>query len=171
MTSNQIQFIEAATEFDFERIAVLAREIWREHFTPIIGPGQVDYMLQKFQSAGAIRDAVLKENYHYYKIEDDGRLIGYIGIRPDADGSLFLSKLYIHSDYRGLGLSRRALAMLKVFCAANGLSSIWLTVNRDNSNAIAVYKHLGFVVEQEKKANIGNGYVMDDYIMRLELEQ
>lgn len=28
----------------------LAKEIWNQHFVPIIGQDQVDYMLNKFQS-------------------------------------------------------------------------------------------------------------------------
>ena len=36
------------------KISALAGEIWREHYTPIIGAEQVEYMLAKFQTAERI---------------------------------------------------------------------------------------------------------------------
>ena len=35
-------------------VVEIAAEIWTEHFTPIIGSEQVEYMLNKFQSSQAI---------------------------------------------------------------------------------------------------------------------
>ena len=73
----------------------------------------------------------------------------------------------IDSDYRGLGLARRALSMLKVYCAANQLDHIWLTVNKNNANSIAAYYRMGFEKECDLVSDIGGGYVMDDYKMSL----
>jgi len=50
-----------------------------------------------------------------------------------------------------------------------GCSSIWLTVNRHNQQAIAVYEHLGMQRIQEQVIDIGNGFVMDDFIYRFSL--
>ena len=44
------------------------------------------------------------------------------------------------------------------------LKAVWLTVNRNNSHAIEVYKHKGFIITRTQVADIGNGFVMDDYI-------
>ena len=38
-------FIEVSTEYQIEIVESLAREIWTEHYIPIIGKEQVDYML------------------------------------------------------------------------------------------------------------------------------
>ena len=46
-----------------------------------------------------------------------------------------------------------------------GLSSIYLTVNKNNEHSIAVYKKKGFLTVKDQVADIGNGFVMDDYIM------
>ena len=37
-----------------EELCALAAEIWQEYFTPILEPGQVPYMVEKFQSVPAV---------------------------------------------------------------------------------------------------------------------
>jgi ribosomal protein S18 acetylase RimI-like enzyme len=46
---------------------------------------------------------------------------------------------------------------------------IWLTVNRYNDATIAVYEKKGFRTVRTQVADIGNGFVMDDYIMEKEI--
>lgn len=46
-----------------------------------------------------------------------------------------------------------------------GTEKIWLTCNKHNDNTLAIYDHLGFVITNEQEADIGNGFVMDDYIL------
>jgi len=53
--------IPAKTSANYDSIAGLASHIWIEHYTPILGPQQVAYMLEKFQSALAIREQIKKE--------------------------------------------------------------------------------------------------------------
>lgn len=42
--------------------------------------------------------------------------------------------------------------------------SVYLTCNKHNSNSLAVYEKKGFKKIDEDVTDIGNGYVMDDYI-------
>ena len=39
---------------DVQRLSELAKTIWTEHYTDIIGPEQVAYMLRTLQSSAAI---------------------------------------------------------------------------------------------------------------------
>lgn len=48
---------------------------------------------------------------------------------------------------------------------AAGLPAIFLNVNRDNAQVIAIYEHLGFVRVREEKNDIGGGFFMDDYVL------
>ncbi len=91
---------------------------------------------------------------------------GYIGIVQEED-RLFLSKLYIDQAFRGRGLARKALGFLRMFCKERGLAGIYLTVNRNNTGSVAAYEKMGFQKVREQVAEIGGGYVMDDYIMEL----
>ena len=105
-----------------ETVALLAREIWTEHFTAIIGKPQVDYMLAKFQSAEAISRQIESEGYLYYLLkEGGGEYVGYTGIVPDKNkGELFLSKLYIKSDKRRKGYAKEGDAVYRRFGEADG---------------------------------------------------
>lgn len=158
----------AKTDDDIREIAVLAEEIWNQHFVDIIGKAQVDYMVEKFQSYPALKKQIEQEGYEYYRIFCGGLQAGYIGVHPEKD-ALFLSKLYIRKDFRGKHLATGALRFLTELCRKRGLKKIWLTCNKHNDHTLAVYDHLGFQITDEQVADIGNGYVMDDYILTYEL--
>lgn len=161
--TDTFQTIKVETSEQIQEVAALAEVIWHEHFTPIIGIGQVEYMLDKFQSVPALT-AQLEDGYEYYQIFDNGEFCGYSGIHPE-NGKLFLSKLYVKKECRGRHLATKAFQFLKKLCEERGLASIWLTCNKHNDNSLAVYRHLGFETVDTQEADIGNGYIMDDYIM------
>ncbi len=71
---------QATTDVALDKIAALANEIWHEHFVPIIGLDQVNYMVGKFQSYPALKDQV-KEGYEYYRIFCGDAFAGYAGFR------------------------------------------------------------------------------------------
>ena len=91
-----------------------------------------------------------------------------MGVKFD-DNSLFLSKFYILKSHRGKGVGRMGFDFLFNEAVNLGAQSVWLTVNRGNTDSIAVYDHLGFVTVREQVADIGEGFVMDDYIMEKRL--
>jgi len=162
------KIIHAETDHDIQEIAALAEEIWNQHFVPIIGKAQVDYMVKKFQSYPALKSQISEDGYKYYQIISSGTLAGYFGIHP-VNNALFLSKLYIKKDFRGCHLATEAFQFLINFCREHGLEKIWLTCNKHNDNTLAIYDHLGFKITDEQVADIGNGFVMDDYILTYDL--
>lgn len=157
-----IEIKKADGPSDIEKIAELADIIWHEHFTPIIGAAQVEYMLDKFQSFEAVSEAVNKNGYIYYMAFDDGVFAGYIGIHPE-NGAVLLSKIYVEKSHRGKKISKRMIETVEHDFA--DYDYMWLTVNKHNDSSIAAYKKMGFTVTREQVADIGGGFVMDDYIM------
>lgn len=165
--NSQLNIIPVKSDDQIQETAILANEIWHQHFPPIIGQAQVEYMVDKFQSFRAIKDQIAG-GYEYFQFIRNNSLVGYTGIHEE-DGKLFLSKLYLKHDIRGQHLSTEALNFLKELCRERSLSAIWLTCNRHNSHTLAVYDHFGFQVIREEVTDVGSGYVMDDYIMELTL--
>lgn len=153
------------SEKEIAQTAKTAEEIWREHYTPLLGEAQVSYMLDKFQSASAIAEQIA-EGYTYFLLEAEEEIVGYVGVVPQEE-YLFLSKLYIKKEARKRGFAAKALALVKDFARENGLSRIRLTVNKGNSGSISVYEHWGFVTVDSVVTDIGEGFVMDDYVMEL----
>ncbi|MFN0124154.1 MAG: GNAT family N-acetyltransferase, partial [Blastocatellia bacterium] len=47
--------------------------------------------------------------------------------------------------------------------------TISLCVNKRNTEAIAVYRRMGFAIRSAISVDIGGGYVMDDYVMEKRL--
>lgn len=148
-------------------LASLAREIWTEHFTPIIGGAQVEYMLKRFQSAPALTEQ-MRSGYRYYFFVLNGRTAGYTGIKKDGS-SLFLSKIYVKKEFRGKKIAKAGIDFMKGICLKETLKSIWLTVNKYNGSAIAAYNAMGFKNIRAQVTDIGGGFVMDDYVMELKI--
>lgn len=161
------QTIQAITDMQLEEIAALADIIWHEHFTPIIGADQVSYMIRKFQSFPALKEQI-KNGYEYYQIYDKDEFCGYCGIHPE-NNRLFLSKLYLKKEARGRHLASQTFTFLKNYCQKHQLRAIWLTCNKHNDTSLSVYRHFGFKTIDTQEADIGNGFIMDDYIMEYRL--
>ena len=146
------------------RVDVLAGEIWREHYTPVIGAAQVEYMLENFQSAPAISRQI-QEGYLYFLLRDSsGQDVGYCAIVPRKE-ELFLSKIYLLSAHRGRGYARQAITFVESEARERKLPRITLTVNKNNHASIQAYQKMGFTIYGTIVQDIGNGFVMDDYAM------
>ena len=149
-------------------VAALARETWTQHYVPIIGAAQVEYMLAKFQSAEAIARQIAAEGYEYYLAPG----AGYLALVPDpAEKRMLLSKIYVKAARRGTGLGRALAEFAEKRCAECGGNELWLTVNRNNIGSIAFYGRLGFRKTQTLVTDIGGGFVMDDWHMAKDVEK
>ena len=149
-------------------VAALARETWTQHYVPIIGAAQVEYMLAKFQSAEAIARQIAAEGYEYYLAPG----AGYLALVPDpAKKSLLLSKIYVRATLRGTGLGRAMVTFAETRCVELGCRELWLAVNRNNAGSIAFYERLGFRKTQSLVTDIGGGFVMDDWRMAKDVER
>ncbi len=160
-----VKVVEATTDADLTTIESLARDIWTESYEGIVPRAQTDYMVERFQTAPALREQIGK-GYTYLIVTVDGVPAGYCGYVPDDKG-LFLSKIYISKDYRGSGLSTKLFDRLRVIARTLGKDRVHLTVNRNNAHAISVYEHEGFVGVGTADTPIGEGFVMNDYLMEL----
>jgi RimJ/RimL family protein N-acetyltransferase len=162
-------FVKVENSNQIKDVANLGTAIWHEHYASILSADQIDYMVEKFQSEVAVQKQIEENNYTYYMMIVEERLAGYIGFVLEED-SVFLSKLYLAKSFRGRGIASKAFEFLKGIAKGNGKSRIWLTVNRYNEDSIHVYEKKGFIKVKEQVTDIGNGYVMDDYVMEMKIE-
>lgn len=148
---------------EFAALEKMCETLWHETYDGLIGRAQVEYMLKKFQSEGAFFAQMKGENYRYFFIDGGGQAAGYAALRLEKE-RLFLSKLYLKKPFRGTGLVKAALE--EIFAAGRkfGYKEAYLTVNKNNARAVAAYEKYGFKREKSVVSDIGNGFVMDDYI-------
>lgn len=160
---------KVSTDSELHEVALLAEKIWHEFFPALLSAEQIDYMVEKFQSYDAMKNQTECQNYCYFSVRYDDNLCGYIAVKPENDERFFLSKLYLCNDMRGRGIASEM--MMKVFEEARnaGKKSVYLTVNKYNTHAVEVYRKKGFETIDSVVTDIGNGFVMDDYIMEYKL--
>lgn len=168
----KLQFTQVHTQQQIDSLCAIAKRVWHLTYDGLLPSGQVDYMLEKFQSDAAVKDQMANQNYRYYLMVCDGQDAGFIGFSPRYEGreELFLSKLYLLPEFRGQGVAGKALALAEEEARQEGLMKIRLTVNKGNAHAAQVYKHYGFRTVEEAETDIGGGFVMDDFIMVKELD-
>ena len=162
----QFEKLEKGDTAGIKNMSELATNIVREHFDPIIGKAQNDYMISKFQTTEAIADA-LYHGYRYYFVKDGDRIVGFTAF-VKIDDEMYLSKFYLKKEERGKDYSRYMLRFVVQNAESLNLHNITLRVKRENP-AVQAYKKLGFNIVREDKADIGEGFFMDDYIMEFRL--
>ena len=160
--SLDFRFLE--TSNDFRQLEPFAASIWEQHYTPIIGADQVAFMLNKYQSAKAMSDQ-FSAGYKYAVVICGDQKAGYFAYDSKAEKEVFISKLYIHKDFRRRGLGRRILDFISNEARVLGCTAMTLSVNKDNSNSIQFYIAYGFQTIKAQKVAIGEGFYMDDYVM------
>ena len=163
-----VKLVPATSIQQLQIIEQLANVIWNEHYTPIIGKAQVDYMLDKFQNVDAMSKQI-ENNYKYYIVKYKKTDVGYLAFKIE-NSDLFLSKIYILKEFRGKSLGKQAMEFVSNQAINSECKTITLTVNKYNSNSIKAYEKIGFINIEELVQDIGCGFVMDDYKMAKKLD-
>lgn len=121
----------------------------------------MDYMMEWMYSADSLAKQ-MADGARFFMLNYKGDTVGYISI-TDTNGDLFLNKFYIDAEYQRLNLGSQALYMaLAEFPSAKTMR---LQVNRKNFKAINFYFKNGFTIERAEDFDIGNNYLMEDYVM------
>lgn len=159
-----IRFLKAS-EADTELIRTLAEESWRAAYSDILSANQIDYMLAEMYSVSEITLQFCNPNYQYFLIFNENEAVGFIGFENHYEASTTkLHRLYLVPAAKGKGIGKAALTFLKKTVPESGDTKIILNVNKNNP-AKSVYESQGFQVYAEAVIDIGNGFVMDDYLM------
>lgn len=154
---------------DLEELSKLAAEIWHEYWIDLLSEEQIEYMLEKFQSKNAIEEQITNEKYAYFYIISRGRIVGYTGLCVKND-YLFISKFYIKKEFRNKGYGGRAFELMIKYAKMSARYKLRLTVNKNNKKTIRTYTNWGFRKIESVVVDIGNGFVMDDYIMEYNID-
>ena len=160
------QDIVAATEADLPAVAGLAGVIWREHYPSIISRAQIDYMLARGYSIDALRGFVRDAGSGLAILSVGGARAGFAAwYRANEPSTTKLDKLYVLASARGTGAGRRLIEHVEAAARSDRSRTLILNVNKDNAKAIAAYRACGFAIRDAVVADIGGGFVMDDYVM------
>lgn len=161
-----MKFIKA-TENDIPLIQELARKSWENAYAEILSGEQMEYMLGTMYSYDEIANHLQNPNYQYYLIQDENNNTydGFIGYENSyEEKTTKLHRIYLVPESKGKGVGKKALLFLNEKVAEYGDRRIILNVNKYNS-ARNFYESQGYKVYDEGVFDIGNGFVMDDFLM------
>lgn len=157
-------------------IRKLADVAFRETYKTILSAEQIDYMMEWMYSEQSLNKQITEGKNSFFIAELNGGEVGYAAVRPDFETSsekmkvYHLEKIYLLPEVQGRGVGARLINHVCQF--VKNLSDadcvIELNVNRNNG-AKEFYEKMGFFVASEGDFPIGNGFFMNDYIMRKEL--
>jgi diamine N-acetyltransferase len=152
--------LKIAQKSDIPTIQALAYQIWREHYVPIIGAEQVEYMLEMIFTTEQLAQK-MDGDLTFYLIQEANSTVGFLSMNKDGENAYFIDKFYIQTRGKGLG-EATFKALIAQYPDAN---TIHLTVNKHNYKSINFYFKMGFKIEKTAVFDIGNNYVMDDFVM------
>ncbi|MDR0735415.1 MAG: GNAT family N-acetyltransferase [Zoogloeaceae bacterium] len=156
--------IRPVTPPDIPAIAALAREAWQASYPGIITQAQIDFMLE--------------QRYNYPQLmadlQDPGKWLdqAFAGDRRAGfaaceiyQGEYKLDKLYIHPESQRQGAGGALIDHAIARARELGYPCVILAVNKHNEPALSAYRKYGFSVRAAVTSDIGDGFIMDDYIM------
>ena len=145
----------------------LTKKIWPVAYGEIWSKAQLDYMIDKFYNETALRELMQKGHIFYLALDDNDNYVGFVSYEINSEpNKTKIHKIYVLPETQGTGLGRQFFELVKEKAIENQQNAIFLNVNKFN-NAIHFYIKLGFTKVKDEVIDIGNGYVMDDYVMEV----
>ena len=180
--------IVAATPDDYETIRKIAHATWPDTFGDILTGAQIDYMLRLMYSREAIERQVADGHVFHLLVEGQRgnqntnpspqylratttrfKPVAYVSHQLEyLPGTAKIHKLYALPAVQGRGYGRALIDKVRSVARNAGQERLRLDVNYQNA-AIGFYEYLGFAKVGEHTTDIGEGYLMEDWIMETEL--
>jgi ribosomal protein S18 acetylase RimI-like enzyme len=145
----------------------LTKKIWPVAYGTILSKAQLDYMIQKFYNETALQELMQKGHVFYLAQDEKENYVGFVSYEINSvPDKTKIHKIYVLPETQGTGLGRQFFELVKEQAKENNQKAIFLNVNKYN-NALHFYTKLGFSIVNDEVIDIGEGYVMDDYVMEL----
>jgi ribosomal protein S18 acetylase RimI-like enzyme len=150
-------------------IKELAYKIWPTAYKDILSAEQMKYMLDLFYSESSLQKQ-MQEAHQFILAQDENNAVGFASYSSkNNNGTIYrLHKIYIDPNQQGKGIGKILIDYICNDIKPKGATNIELNVNRYNK-AIQFYQKIGFTITKEEDIDIGNGYFMNDYILKYEL--
>lgn len=162
--------ITVATKEQLPIVRDLAYKIWPSTYGEILSKVQLDFMLDSFYSIDNLEELMFQKNQVFMLIQEEGNYLGFCAYELNIENSnkTKLHKIYVLPETQGKGVGKRLLEEVESIAKKAENSHLILNVNRFNK-ALEFYKHKGFTIVEEVNIEIGNGYLMEDYVMEKKL--
>ena len=150
-------------EKNIHLVQPLAKDIWQEAYKDVLSQDQIGYMLDMMYNNDKINEGIASGDV-WEILKVDNVPSGYLHYKLDENNTVFLSKIYLKASNQTKGIGQLMLNRVVDFAKEKGAKAVHLTVNKNNAKAIRFYEKNGFKNMESKTFDIGNGYIMDDFI-------
>jgi len=162
--------IKQAVINDVHIIQNIAEKSWLATYSDILSVEQINYMLKKMYSIEEIYSHFKDINWKYFLLTNENNFVGFFGYQLNFKlNTTKLHRIYVLPEFLGKGYGRFAIDFLKNDVYLSGNKRIILNVNKNNS-AKNFYESQGFKIYDSGVFDIGNGFVMDDYLMEFHFD-
>ena len=155
--------IRTAGLADIPALRKLVFQVWPQTYESILPAEKITYMLELMYSEHSLQQQ-MEGGARFIFVDDNDEAVGYASFQEMEPGIFKLHKLYVLPSQQGQGTGRVMVDYIMDQARQLGGNTLQLQVNRRNK-ARDFYARLGFAVTGEFDFDIGNGFVMDDYIM------
>jgi ribosomal protein S18 acetylase RimI-like enzyme len=161
--------IRIATKQDAVQINSLASQVFPDTYRAILSAEQLDYMFEWMYAPSHICRQ-MDEGHVYLILSKEGEYCGYASVEKQGEHVFHLQKIYVLPAFQGCRAGRFLFEeVIKYIREVHPEScALELNVNRNNK-AVRFYERMGMHVDRQGDFPIGNGYYMNDYIMRMEI--
>ncbi len=151
---------------DVKIIQEITNITWPITYGDILAKEQLEYMLDLIYSDEALSRQIENKEQLFYLISDSESTIGFIGIEHNYKNEAItkIHKIYLLPETQGKGYGKKVFEFIEKLALENNSTALLLNVNRFNT-ALNFYKKLGFEINETVDIEIGNGYLMEDYVM------
>lgn len=163
--------LREATLEDIDLIREIAGKTWFVTYRDMLSPQQMDYMFDMMYSIKSIKRQMTELNHFFFIAILKGDPLGYVSVEQQGDALFHLHKLYIMPEGQGKGIGKILIKKAFDFAKENSKGkecALELNMNRDNK-ALFFYEKMGMRIIDKGDFHIGNGYYMNDYILRIDL--
>lgn len=158
-----------ADSADFETVQALAQRVWGPTYRHILSEPQLEYMFDMMYSEASYNEQIAIKNHHFLLVKEDDVFLGFASYELNYRyETTKLHKIYIVPEAQGKGAGKVLMNRIIMLAKQHQNDKLILNVNRYNT-AVKFYEGIGFIKIGEEDIDIGNGYLMEDYIMQLGL--
>jgi len=160
--------IRRASLSDIAVISDLLHVIWRPTYGTILSEEQTRFMLSTLFSKAKMEQQILEEKHQFVLASFGKQPVGFAAYQNNFNQGheAKLHKLYLLPEKQGMGLGSLFMQQLIQLAKSANQKGLILNVNRANP-AKKFYERLGFKIVEAVDIPIGNGYFMNDFVMRL----
>lgn len=159
--------ISQATSKDIPIIQEIAHKTWPITYGSILSKAQLDYMMNLMYSDASLLEQLKTKPLFFLASEHDIGL-GFISCENNYQNTKAtrIHKIYILPEAQGKGIGKKLIEKVMTIAKENQSEVVSLNVNKFNK-AVSFYKRIGFEIVAEEDLDIGNGFLMEDYKMKL----